>query len=439
MSLGSSRPQLRRLVQVLATLFVAFTSLMGCNLYIASELRSAQLGARGKPTEEAAGAKTSDKDGCPLSSEILSNQTYAWYGNQWIPPPRVPLYTKEDMLEAFSQFDVLWIGDSTGRRAYATMYALLNSTSSSNVPVEELDSGRVIDVNRRSYTGEIDEDSCQPQRQASKENYWRPGLAEMWSNFSVCRKLPSKITNTSTSQRPRSFDYVRANCYRDFWRLSELTWDIQRYSLIIVGVGLHDLIRPHDCAVLITENKTLQNPESLSLVGGQSNNNTQEQTRLVGKTRKLTGPMAVADKLKQFGWKGAQQMADAMYQMHNEKQPSGVLWRTSGFSAEASELFLQQQIRDLNRQSAEWISSSESVKVGDSSSSDATIYKSSSSGTVRLVDWGAAIWPRSMLPHRIRGDILQHYGLEARLLLAQMATQQVYRLLKTWRGNSDRR
>ena len=465
----------RRFLQSFA-LVLAVVGLAGRNVQIISEARQAQSSVTEVWNSKAVKATATDTDGClphhhhhhhhHPSSAMLSNQTYAWYGNQWIPPPHVPLYSKEDMLEAFSHFDVLWIGDSTVRRAYTTLYALLNSTSSSsNVAVDELNHPSVIDINRYAHKGTIQEDSCQAQLQAAKDNYWKPGLVHMWTtSTSLCRKLPSRTTTTTTSATTattatttpsaRSFDYARADCYRDVWRFSQLTWDIQRYSLIIVGVGLHELVRAAACAVPLPRQKTgiLQLPQPPPTFGGDgSKNYTPAEQRLIeqawrrqqGRPRgDRTGDMTAPDKLKKYGWGGAQQMADLLYQTHHERgQASGVLWRTSGFSNAAGNDTLQ-ELHDLNRQSVEWITSSSSSSNNDGGkiTNDGTRHNSStgSNGRVTLVDWGAAIWPRSIPPHRIEGDIPAHYGLEARLLFAQMATQQVYRLLNAWKRDTDK-
>lgn len=62
---------------------------------------------------------------------------------------------------------------------------------------------------------------------------------------------------------------------------------------------------------------------------------------------------------------------------------------------------------------------------------------SSSNGTVGLVDWGSAIYPRSFPPERIEGDMGPHYGLEARLLMAQMTTQQLFNILGRYNTNEN--
>jgi hypothetical protein len=100
-----------------------------------------------------------------------------------------------------------------------------------------------------------------------------------------------------------------------------------------------------------------------------------------------------------------------------------------GFSSAVSQETTD-TILELNRQSIEWIRNSEKNNIRQNPSSTAkNSIKEDSSLILSLVDWGAAIWPRSLRPNRIQGDIAAHYGLEARLLMAQMTTQQLQRIL----------
>ena len=88
------------------------------------------------------------------------------------------------------------VGDSTTRRAYGTMFALINSTKSI-VSVRDLDHASIIDINKYSYKGIIDEDTCQSQREYAKQ-YIQPGLLDLWTSASICRNIDGH----------RSFGYV---------------------------------------------------------------------------------------------------------------------------------------------------------------------------------------------------------------------------------------
>ena len=322
-----------------------------------------------------------------------SNQTYSWYGNHWIPPPGVPIHTKEDMKAAFSQFDTLWIGDSTIRRAYSTMFALINSTKSI-VSVRELDHPSIIDINRFFFKGIIDEDTCQSQREYAKQ-YIQPGMLDLWTSASICRKMDGH----------RSFDYVRIACYKDISRISQLYWEMQRYSLIILGVGVHDVLSSPECTV----------PQETASQLGSTESDQKQGSRTTARKRNVP----VEQVLAEHGLVGASNIASALYRgQKNETKPTAVLWRTSGFDTKTRHVSRNTILR-LNQLSLDFIHNN----TGSTTSM-------ASDGILALVDWGAAIRPRSFPPDRIAGDIGAHYGLEARLLMAQMTTQQVMNVLE---------
>ena len=101
-----------------------------------------------------------------------------WIGNHWIPPKGYRLYSPEEMREYFSQYKILFLGDSTGRRAYATLYGIMNSTDLSNVRVPQVAHPSVIDVNKRIRV----------------ENCTKP-------NRTLCRHMPPS-NNNGTRRNP---------------------------------------------------------------------------------------------------------------------------------------------------------------------------------------------------------------------------------------------
>lgn len=335
----------------------------------------------------------SDEQTIPSSSkrgdDALNNQTYVWYGNQWLPPAGVPMFTKEDMREAFSQFDTLWIGDSTTRRAYGTIFALVNSTNSS-ISVDDLNNQRVIDVNKFHFQGKIDEDSCTKQRAIAHDNL-QPGMVNIWTNASLCRRVGE-----------RAFDYIRTECLKELSDIARHTWELKRYSLIIIGMGIHDAIKPHFCATPRPRPGAIKRHNTSSLPV-----NASKEQRLYH----------ILNRQANIGWESALEMADTLEEVHKEDEsPTAVLWRTSGFDSDGKKL-TNDLVLYLNQLSVDF-------------AENATFYNSSSkNSTLTLVDWGGAVYPRSLPPHKIRGDISAHYGLEARLLMAQMTTQQLLKIL----------
>jgi hypothetical protein len=81
----------------------------------------------------------------------------SWIGNNGVPPAGWKYYSASELRNFYRDTSILWIGDSTARRAATTMYGILNATnatnsSSSHVSVDEIDHRSVINVNKRSIT-----------------------------------------------------------------------------------------------------------------------------------------------------------------------------------------------------------------------------------------------------------------------------------------------
>ena len=85
------------------------------------------------------------------------------------------------------------------------------------------------------------------------------------------------------------------------------------------------------------------------------------------------------------------------------KKCAKIIWRTGGFHGRGQETNV---IWELNRLAKERIDSL-------------------SNGHFTYLDWGYATYPRSFSPNRILGDMLSHYGHEARALFLQMLTNEL--------------
>jgi hypothetical protein len=75
----------------------------------------------------------------------------SWLGNEWHPDPTSghKLFSPLEIKEYFSSKPVLIVGDSTARRQFATWYALITASNPYDVTMDELNSVRVIDVNKK--------------------------------------------------------------------------------------------------------------------------------------------------------------------------------------------------------------------------------------------------------------------------------------------------
>lgn len=174
------------------------------------------------------------------TSNILAKQKQygTWIGNNWIPPSGKKIYSATEMKLFFQKHSVLWIGDSTARRAYNTLYGIL-STNETHIPVKNIDTPALIDVNKGRNITEI----CK-----------KP-------NTLLCRTVPG------TSPKDfKFFDYRQINCYKDVAALAatkkiigSITAD---YSLLIVSLGVWETRKKEDCAENKNDRTTASFPNS---------------------------------------------------------------------------------------------------------------------------------------------------------------------------------
>jgi hypothetical protein len=326
------------------------------------------------------------KDSYPSSLKSSKVTDYSWTGNHWIPPPGVPTFTPSQMRGYFSQKNVLFIGDSIGRRSYATMFGMMNATDWRDVDVNEIDSSRIIDVNKGRRIGE--ELCSNKERQIFNSTFYEK----------LCRDLPalnttgtpaydghgdesaretggdSPLLSHSDSSKKGKFDYIRMNCYgeiHDYFsgvgaqeRMSRpnSTSIVEDYDLIVISMGIHDIIRGRKCSKM--NNSTIRDPlERLNMT--------------------LSVLQAVSSPKLQ------------------------IVFRTVGFSqgSSASSWKMIKGTNDIFERMDNQTSQEEHTDLATSN--------------MTMVDWGTVISRRSENEKRISGDIKPHYGLEARPLFAQ--------------------
>lgn len=311
------------------------------------------------------------------------------------------------------------------------------------ISVDALDHPSVIDINRHALTKDIiNEDSCAYRRE---QNHYalKPGMVEFWNNASICRSIEiagseSVERKEQTDTRTIAFDYVRADCYRDIWRVSKFALEFQPYSWIVIGTGLHEVLSIGQCAMPIkflykhgsntTVHASMSNQSSsLWDLHLSSRNYTAEELHLIEQAhrrrreKRSTNFMTAEETLQHMAWKGSQRIASTLHQ-YRPTQPTGVLWRTCGFPSNVGQRTLQ-QLHEFNRQSVEWIKEYQHIMTTTRDNN----------GTIGWIDWGNVIWPRSIPPNRIEGDIAAHYGLQPRLLMVQMTIQQILLLIHLWK------
>jgi hypothetical protein len=99
---------------------------------------------------------SSAEDTSLISNNYTSYRDHvgSWVADTWIPPIGWRLYTVTELQSQYHGKRILWLGDSTNRRAAATFYAMLNASKdkSDNILLQEVDHTSVIDVNKGRVT-----------------------------------------------------------------------------------------------------------------------------------------------------------------------------------------------------------------------------------------------------------------------------------------------
>lgn len=371
--------------------------------------------------------------------EDSSSYYFSWVGNQWIPPKGVPTYTPKQMLEYFVNKNTLIIGDSTGRRFYTTLFAMMTSPDISNIASALVNSAKVIDVNRGRRFGE---ERCRKEGRSLADNTTtfietlcrnvfkkdqEESIPSILSNSTTRNNdaevsemaarnqsdapadllmkasshddnTPSSTSSSSSStmrdQKKGKFDYVRMNCYsevNDYFaengfhhHLPNSTTLKKDYDLIVIALGIWEVIRPLPCRQI--NNQTVHDPvqrlrQTLNTLWQQSSSfDTQFVFRTVG---------------------------------FDHNRGHGLSYRMINATRE----FIK-NVTTIRRQHENCARGREQVE-------SLLVPCHHQEGNMIVVDWGSAISKRSFGQDRINGDIKAHYGLEARLLFAQQLMHQL--------------
>lgn len=259
-----------------------------------------------------------------LSYTFPTDHRGTWIGTTWIPPPGWRLYSIREIQSFYANTSFLWLGDSTARRAAATLYSIFE-TATPHASKAVINRPDKLDVNKNRTTE----------------------VCEKYLNVSFCWPLP---------MNPKTKDFINAGHGRCLTEIVEFLQrpHLPKVDLLIVATGLWDFMRTDACH---STNETLI--EALELLG------------------KL------------------------------QSSEMRVVWRTCGYPWDEE---YTSQIDDLNHRAMTWID---------------RFRKENPRARLSYVDWGGAMKPRSFGGDRIRGDIKAHYGLEARVVFAQMLTNHL--------------
>jgi hypothetical protein len=286
----------------------------------------------------------------------------SWIGDTWIPPREWRYYSALELKEFYRGKSVLWVGDSLARRTYGTMYGILNATDSSSLNT----------TSPSSFHISVEEITSKRVLDASKGNV-DVEVCEMFPNLEkelrprLCRVTPG----SSSRGRIPLFLQKHAPCLKrletflkdELSGKSNITADI---DVIIISLGIWEQIRPEDCL----------DPE-----GSPSRGLLQRQDDAMDLLAKLQSPQRT------------------------------IIWRTSGTYKDTKEDF----ILEMNKRAMDKIDEiALELRRNESITSNFT-----------YVDWGGAIFPRSIGKERINGNVKAHYGLVPRHVLIQMITNHL--------------
>jgi len=380
-------------------------------------------------TKDDTTSTTTDSDSSTINEAINDNTNnpllkfnssqYTWAGNHFIPPEGMPTFSPSNFASYFKGRNTLFIGDSTGRRAYATLFGMINSTDQSDVQVSEIDHRLVIDFNKQ---GGRQERCLIPGRTLMNDN----NTALLNKDVMVCRNIfvsdpanstqsntpiinnfqndntttaninnltgensvinSSESNNDSSSSNLGKFDFAKLDCLVSLspFVLNQTKANmtgaesLKDYDLVIVSIGIHDAI--NRCGAMRNEaGEKLSNEDKFDLF--------------------LDGLVNLSSPNLQ------------------------IAFRTPGYHANADNNVMNMLKDHAINHIAKQQSITEAPGGAQAVTGDNGATKNTSNFTV--VDWGSVISKRSFGERRIQGDLKTHYGLEARQLFAQQLLHEL--------------
>jgi hypothetical protein len=154
-------------------------------------------------------------------------QKGSWTGNHWVPPNGWRYFSNRELLTVYKDKSIMWVGDSLARRASATMYGILNeaakaansSNANVNVPVDAIDNGKLINVNK----GRISE-PCKKWIGSKHQPRW-------------CRAMPGGGAGDYVYSMKNTFAELETFVADEVSGKSNIT---ENFDTIIIGMGVWD-------------------------------------------------------------------------------------------------------------------------------------------------------------------------------------------------------
>ena len=182
-------------------------------------------------------------------SPKATTQDYSWIGNHWIPAAGVSTYDAKEMATLFRRHNTLWLGDSTCRQDFATLFNIINwkqkkntTTSSSSSDMVHI-SQSALDLNINVNKGKVTE-IC-TQRDFSNTSL----RGQTWSSPGrfICWQVPG------SNEGLGKFDMAGSACPSGVTDLVDLerngTWKsmLKEYDILVVELGIWEIARNWDC------------------------------------------------------------------------------------------------------------------------------------------------------------------------------------------------
>jgi hypothetical protein len=348
------------------------------------------------------------------SIKSTNSSDYSWVGNNFVPPSGVPVFTPSQIKVYFQNRNVLFLGDSTNRRVWGTIRALINADDPDDVSLEALDK-----VHRRR----LDEVAAGAASSTATNNYTSASAAAKFKaasdRTSICgpRAIKSLIHKTlpvygcdnvvgSTAEK------YAINQFDDDYKNSSIGDKMKETKgFFDTGLGychhniLWDFYDTNNGGELLNAMKA---DYDLIII----NNGIWEHLNEGACKRNATSGLgflpALLDKIRNESSKDLQ-----------------IVCRTPGFTDElrrgkgSMELSL-----DFINYAKEYFYK---IRMGQG------IDYLEPTPNITLVDFGSVIFKRSFREKRIQGDHVAHYGVEARLLYAQQLMHELIKAeLENW-------
>jgi hypothetical protein len=154
----------------------------------------------------------------------------SWLGDNWVPPSPWKVLSAEEMREVYKGRSMVWIGDSTARRAATMIYTIVNDKGHS-VSKASIDTLSSLNLNKKLIT--------EPCRLAQTNH----------TEIRMCRRIAPDNS---------LWAYAKALCLTDIleYAKQEIAGSSNmsaRADLLIVGMGIWEISQPDFCRNFATD------------------------------------------------------------------------------------------------------------------------------------------------------------------------------------------